>query len=125
LELVIREGAAAPGLGGAQFGTLGQPFVGENGLVLFTSQLRGGAVNSANDASLWVQLGSGTLKMLLRQGQTVATGSGGEILSDLHTSLTGFTGLYSESPRVMNVNGKVAVIVPFWDGTWGVLVLDL
>lgn len=124
-ELVVRESDAAPGLPGVQFGTLGQPFVGENGLVLFTSLLKGTGVSGVNDASLWVQLADGTLKQLLRQGQTLSMGLTGETVSDLHATLSGFTGLYSEAPRVMNENDQVVVTVPFTDGTWGVVVLDL
>ncbi len=84
LGLVVREGFAAPGTGGANFSDFAPPSyefntlpgINSAGQTVFRRFLQtGGSVNSSNDVGLWSE-GPGGLTLIAREG-SLAPGTGG------------------------------------------------
>ncbi len=118
-SLVVRKGNAVPGLSGVTFGKLGEPFVGENGKVVFSAKLLGTGITSTND-SAWFAESSGTLALLLREGASMNTDGGTRILDDLLTSYA-----LPEHERVLNVGGRLAIQVPYVGKYTGIVTMDI
>lgn len=76
-HLVAQIGGAAPGTGGANFATLGDPVSNDNAAVAFRATLKTqtGVVTTSNATGVWSS-SSGTLQLVARQGST-APGTGG------------------------------------------------
>lgn len=78
LKLVAREGDPAPGLGNdVVFDTFLQasyetgPAVNPYGHAAFVARLRGPGITNANDDTIWVEDGDGTLQLVVREGSTL------------------------------------------------------
>ena len=68
LNLIAREGDAAPGIGAdVQFGGLSDPTLNGNGDMLFRSSITGTGIDTLNDFALWI-VNSGALTKLIREG---------------------------------------------------------
>jgi len=66
--MVVREGDAAPGAGGANFLQFVGESVNSSGDVVFRSILSGGGATSVNNEGLWTNSG-GPLRMIAREGE--------------------------------------------------------
>lgn len=78
LKLVAREGDPAPGLGtNVVFDTFLQaayetgPAVNPYGHAAFVARLRGPGITNANDDTIWVEDGDGTLRLVVREGSVL------------------------------------------------------
>jgi hypothetical protein len=95
LELVVRAGNAAPGLGGIFFGALTQPVINKEGIIAFNANLRGPGVTAANQATIWSgELGD--LKLIARAGDAapgVADGAMFQSFSRPHLNGNGMTSI--------------------------------
>ena len=84
--LVIRSGTTAvPGVAGALFDVLPvNPIINDAGQITSSSLLRinGSSVTSSNDTGVWSELGTGGLKLLLREGSTVSSSTIGSVAPD-------------------------------------------
>jgi len=71
LELIVREGAAAPIVGagiGTGFGRFDDVSIVAGGTIWFRAYLRGDGVTSANDGTLWRSTPDGRLNLIAREG---------------------------------------------------------
>ena len=67
LPVVVRKGAAAPGIGGATFAALANPVYNADHVTAFVSTVAGGGVKPANNAGIW-WASPGGLALLARVG---------------------------------------------------------
>lgn len=117
LSLVVRQGDAAPGTGGAVFGSANEPTINSSGRVMFRAGLSGGGVSAANDAGLWSGV-PGSLALIARKGDAAPGVSGG-----VFTGVGIGARLYSGPDRVvfrgLANDGGASDLVGLWHGTPG------
>ena len=71
LELVVREGAPAPGsAAGVVFNGIGKLSATDRGGVVFASSLRGAGVDPSNDFGVWRKVDGGALEAIILEGGT-------------------------------------------------------
>lgn len=76
-QMLVRAGDAAPGLPGSVFRTIGDVQQDDEGNVLFSSTVGGGAVDDSNNTGLWLHRSSGNLSRILAEGdQAPGTAAG-------------------------------------------------
>lgn len=137
LELVAREGGAAPGASaGVVFSGL-QPFSNPSmnavGQILFAARLAGDGVDSTNDLGLWATDLDGTQTLIAREGDSLEVSPGNYrtistltfIGNTLDTTLVQATGNEDGRRSGFNDRGQVAFHASFSDGTSGIFVSDL
>ena len=73
-QLIMRDGAAAPGTGGAVFQTFEDGSVNRGGLMMMENQVTGAGVDGTNNKGIWLRQTDGTTNLALRNGQTLAGG---------------------------------------------------
>jgi hypothetical protein len=108
VSLLVREGMSVPGLSGVSFGALGEPFLGENGRVCFTAKLTGAGVLTNADSAWFAEDSSGNIRLLLREGQVLATVGGPRTVNDVQS-----LNANPEDERIMNSAGTFVTHVPF------------
>lgn len=84
LKLIARSGSPAPGASGALWDILPMiPAITDSGDVTFFASLRVGSptVTGTSDTALWTQIGGGGLKLLLREGDSIAPAISGANVS--------------------------------------------
>jgi hypothetical protein len=89
VELLVREGDAAPGTDGvfsSLHGTL--QFLNDNGRIAFLSGIAGGSTSAADDSGLWAGL-PGSLELVAREGEP-APGLPGELIGPFNGSFMMF-----------------------------------
>ncbi len=76
--LIAREGSVAPGTGSAKFATFTAVGLTDSGGAIVAGTVSGGtpAVTAADNAGVWEGKTSGTLALMLRNGEMVSTSSG-------------------------------------------------
>jgi len=130
LELVARQGEAAPGAGDAVFRDLANEVfaLNEAGQIAFSTRLAGNSVSLDNDYGLWASDTEGDLVLLLREGQQLDVGDAVLGTSDLRTvaSIAFDAGVASPSTAGgLNESGLVSVAVTFTDDTAAVVILSV
>lgn len=86
---------------------------------VFTALITAGGVKAANDMGLWAQDGSGTLRLLLREGDPLDVDDG-----EKKVKTFAVLGLVSGSPgqtRAFNREHQIAVRVTFLDGSQAIV----
>jgi hypothetical protein len=118
LQLVARQGSAAPGTTGtfATFTSLG---LTENaGVIFFATLNTGSGITSANNAGIWEGNTTGDLALMLRLGQSV----GGKTISKL--TFLPIDPYVGGQTRGFNVNGDLVCNASFSDGTTGIVTVQ-
>lgn len=129
LHLITREGDAAPGTSaGTAFSDLLAFLLNDNGQIAFTSNLAGNDVNASNDRGLWATDASGTLQLIVREGDQINV-SDDPLLEALRT-VESLSALDTRSggdskPLGFNNAGQIAVTLTFTDGSSGVFVASI
>ncbi|MBA4107673.1 MAG: hypothetical protein C0485_18215 [Pirellula sp.] len=71
LELIAREGDLIPvAAGDVRFGSFDSPLLNKDGVLLFTSSLKGADVATENDAALWARI-DGKLTLVVREDDVI------------------------------------------------------
>lgn len=71
MELVAREGDLIPdAVGDVRFGSFDSPLLNKDGILLFTSSLKGADVATDNDAALWARI-DGKLTLVVREDDVI------------------------------------------------------
>ncbi len=128
LQLVARTGEHAPGtLFGTRFFEINDHAVNGFGQVAFAGIVSGVGVNSMNDSGIWVQQRDGTLRLVIREGDSIDVDDGPGL--DLRTvavlSATSFvfnSGNEDGWPSMFNDAGQLVFQASFVDGSSGVFV---
>lgn len=122
LQLIAREGDAAPGID-ALFGeTLEIYAMNAIGQTILESTLMGAMVTPANDHALWVHDQSGDLRLVLREGDTVEVQPGdfrivsGYVLTFLRS------GGQDGKKEILNDAGQLVLTLAFTDGSSGIFI---
>jgi hypothetical protein len=128
LQLIARENDPAPGVpAGVLFDVLSAPAMNATGRLVFTADLRGTGVTTANNTGLWAQDDNGALALILREGDAVDVDDGPGI--DMRTvSQIGFwsDGAGEDGARTgLNEVGELVFTAAFTDSSTGVFVVDL
>ncbi len=136
LELVMREGDAAPGVpAGLTFASLqvqnqGNPSFNRNGQVAFLAQLGGPGVTTANDLGIWATDLAGRLNLVVREGDLFDVNDD-PLIEDLRTVrvIRPFNGSGGESgeAEVFNEAGQLVFALELRSGsttTGGVFVAN-
>jgi hypothetical protein len=120
VNLLAREGDAAPGLPGLLLGPLGQPFVGENGRVCFNAKLVAGSSTptAGNDSAWFSERSDGSIAPLLREGDVLPTEVGPRTVGELYQNYA-----TPEDNRTMNIHGVMCYQVPFVGAHTGLVIL--
>lgn len=125
LELVVREGDAAPATD-ALFTGIHKNSIALNarGQIAFVGALAGGAVNGTNDLGLWAQDLTGDLRKIVREGDFLDVDDGPAIdLRRVQSFLfEGGSGNGDGRRSGFNDAGQVTFAARFTDGTQGVFV---
>lgn len=85
---LAREGAVAPGTGGAAFASFTAPIKSNAGYTYFMAKLKGTGVTTSNNTSLWISSGS-TPSLVLRTGEA-AVDAAGNIAQHTFASIKSF-----------------------------------
>ena len=80
LNLLAREGSAAPGTGSSTFQQFSNVTI-DGGVTAFEATLTGTGIDSSNDRGIWADVG-GTLQLIAREG-AAAPGGGGAIFTSI------------------------------------------
>jgi hypothetical protein len=119
VTLLVREGTPSP-IAGLNYGPIGEPCVGENGQIMFTSRLTGPGATTTNDSVILCEQTDGTLAVMLREGAVLATDGGPRTVSDVFDSYA-----TPEDSRSVNVHGQVALQITFVGGHTGLVRLAM
>ena len=115
VSLLVREGSASP-VPGLNFGSLGEPYAGENGQIVFSARLTGPGVTATNDSALFCEQSDGALRLVLREGDILATDGGPRTVADVLNTYA-----FAEDDRALNYNGILVLQVPFASGYTGMV----
>jgi hypothetical protein len=125
LNLVAREGAAAPGgAAGQTFSAFASPALNAAGQLAFTAALAGTGITTANDRGIWAQGLDGDLRLVAREGGALEVSPGvTRTIAELHYT----AGANTEDGRRIGFNdyGEVAYLATFTDGSSGIFVSDV
>ncbi len=122
LSLVARTGSHAPGTpSGVYFGdpstsSFGTPLLNDAGQVAFIGYLNGTGVDSTNNFGIWATDRTGTLRLIVRTGDSLEVAPG-----DIRT----IDFLESAAKGGFNNLGQLAFTAHFTDGSAGILVSNL
>lgn len=105
LYVVAQEGDELPGSSGITWKKFTSLSVIAGRGALFTAELSGRGVSSANDKGLWAQDSSGQLRLLFREGQLIS----GRFLT--HFDVLGIVAGSSEQRRAWNPNSAVPTVI--------------
>ena len=125
LELLAREGDAAPGAD-AVFGNLRSPSLNALGFAVFTADLRGDGVDFTNNSGLWIAAPDGDVQLFLREGDTIDVGGSGD--ADLRTiERFNLSAGSNGDGRELGFNdaGQLALHIDFTDGSEGIFVATI
>ena len=86
LELVAREGDAAPGTSGALFSGFRDVVLNDAGQTGFTGSVTGSGVSSSNNRGIWSEGGGNGLKLVAREGDA-APGTSGAFFSSFRSPI--------------------------------------
>ncbi|MEO0993584.1 MAG: choice-of-anchor tandem repeat NxxGxxAF-containing protein, partial [Pseudomonadota bacterium] len=112
--LVVREGDAAPGTGGAVFAGFGAPSLNDMGEILFGAGLAGPGVTGANNSALFLWDGIRAPSLLLREGSVLDLGGGDQrTVNRLEITSNAF-----------NNDREVVFTAGFTDASQGIFVLE-
>jgi hypothetical protein len=128
LAPIVRDGAAAPGLGAGV--TLTSPEVvsfNDAGQSLVRATLAGPGVNSANNNSLWAVDPLGQFSLVARTGMTVSGTGGTRVVTGLLVSAMPSPDDPGGAPRpqALSDSGQVAYLALFDDGQDGAVLATL
>ena len=116
--LAVREGDPAPG--GGLFGdSLGDPFVNDAGQLVFTSELTGPGVTSANDFGLFAFDPTRGLLQVFREGGGVDFGGGDQRVIDDRGIAFGAGGFTT------GTSGELAAMLQFTDGIQAIVATTI
>jgi hypothetical protein len=100
LQLFVREGATAPGAGGATFSGAPVPTVNAaSGTITFRGGLTGTGVTTSNNVGIWAGTSSANIQLLMRSGDTAPT---------IGTAITAFGGITALADGSVAVNATAA-----------------
>jgi len=122
LQLIVREGDAAPGVPNAEFAMFGSPIINRVGQVAFHAQLRGPGVDPTSNAALYTTDAAGNLVLVAKTGQLVEVEPGRlETISEID-----FTSEPYETGR-SQYNGKrqMVMTLEFETLTYGVFEAEV
>jgi hypothetical protein len=99
LDLVVRNGEAAPGtLNGVLFGSVAVPVLNDANHLTFLGVLTGDGITTSNDTGIWSDR-SGTMQLIAREGD-VAPGAPSDVVF----------GQFDANSYVLNANGQIAFL---------------
>jgi hypothetical protein len=123
LELIAREGALAPGAGGAVFSGF-SAFAASPDSIVFTAALRGSGVRTANNNGLWRHRPGGT-EMLLRKGDAFEIQAGDVRTVSVIRALPATVPYSSDQARSFGAQGEFRTLVSFTDRSAAIVVFPL
>ncbi len=129
--LVALSGHAAPGAGpGVTFGDFSSVnfSLNDERLLVFSTQVTGTGVTSANDLGLWLADPTGAISLLLRTGDILDVNDDPSITDMRTLAGFGFLGDYGRrdgGSSAFNSAGELALLATFTDGSQGVFVMTV
>ena len=127
-KLVVRRGDTPPGMGpGVSFDSLRRPAVNNVGQLVFTTSLRGTAVDSTNNEALWVTTENGDLLLVARTGDAFDVDP--DPLVDYLRTIASFSAFSGGGVEVgfaspLNDAGQVPFRLTFDDGSEGIFIAN-
>ena len=126
LELIAREGSAAPGTEpGVVFGSFYyfiDLMVNGRGQVAFLAHVRGPGVDSANNVGVWATTHAGELRLIYRKGLTIEVGANDRRTLDSGISILTFAGGGGGTTTSFNDDGYLTFKAAITDGFDAILV---
>lgn len=123
LAPIALEGAAAPGTSaGVLFSAFNEVAMNANGQVAFLGTLAGTGITTANDSGLWATTISGELRLVAREGSTLADDLAGTV-NGLY--FAGGSNNEDGQRSGFNDRGEIAFLATNADGTSRIVVSDL
>lgn len=121
LELIAREGDLIPGAAGdVRFGSFDSPLLNKDGVLLFTSSLKGADVATENDAALWARI-DGKLTLVVREDDVIDVDpAAGQELFRVRSFVAG--GLTISSGLTLSDDGVIGFTVNDNNSTNSVLI---
>jgi len=126
--VIVKKGNVAPGTSGS-FKTFRDPLLNNEGEVAFLGQISGPGVSGSNDYGLWTTL-SGSLGLVVREGDTLAAPAGAVLKSFSQVALSGsvvaFVGDMVGTNAIPGPGGVTTTTnTALWMSTGGGIVLCL
>lgn len=129
LQLIAREGAAAPGAeSGVNFASFFPPMLNGAEQVAFAASLTGPGVDGSNNSGVWATDSDGLLQLIVRKGDLFNVNDD-EPIEDLRTisNPSLFTNSGNEDGRRSSLNGigQIAFKLEFTDGSQGIFISNV
>ena len=122
LDLIAREGAAAPGTPeGVAFAVFDAPVLNAAGQIAFVGGLTGVGVTASNDRGIWATDAAGALQLIVREGDSIEVAPGVMRTVNALATLVS-TGDDGGGPSGFNDAGELAFTTSFTDGSSGAFV---
>lgn len=120
LQLIVRQGAPAPGVpGSVRFTSFSRYVLPANAGPSFTATIAGTGITTANNFGVWSHDGAGAVNLLLRKGDKIAINGPQRTLGliTIYRSLATLTG----QSRHFSDDGSICALVRCTDGTRAIL----